>query len=377
MQKLLALFWASFIFYLPTYAQSQTDTLTAAKAGADVSRPAVKDKKARSLLAFPVATHSIETNWSFGAALSYTFHISKDTATRTSNMQALFLYSLKKQLVTALNGSVYFPKEKYILNYLGSYSYFPDNFWGLGKNTPDAAKTSYTFQQYFAFLHLMRNLGHNLFLGVMYEQQNLLKIKHTPGDLLDQEMVTGRNGYLISGAGLSVTFDNRNNAFAPDKGYFAQAFFNHFDKAFGSDYNYTNVVIDLRLFKKIYHDQVLAVQAYDFSNFGTVPLRSLASFGGSNSMRGYYDGRYRDNNQLVLQAEYRVPVIGRFGAVGFAGVGDVAHTVVDYALNSLKYSFGGGLRFALDKKEKLNLRVDYGIAQGNNNGLYFQLGEAF
>jgi hypothetical protein len=46
-------------------------------------------------------------------------------------------------------------------------------------------------------------------------------------------------------------------------------------------------------------------------------------------------------------------------------------------LNDFKYSFGGGIRFAVDTKEKLNIRVDYGIGQGKNSGLYLQLGEAF
>lgn len=366
MQKFIVLVLLSIAFQIPAYAQN--DTL-----------PVATPKKGRSLLAFPVVARSIETDWSFGGAASFTFHLSKkDTATRTSNSQALILYSLQHQLVTAVNGSTYFPKEKYILNHQLSYSYFPDNFWGLGKYAPDSAKESYTFKQYYIYLHLMRNVGNNLFVGVLYEQQNLLGIKYQKGGLFDTEQIVGRNGYLVSGLGLSFTYDNRNNAFSPDDGYFAQVYFNHFDKVIGSSYNYTNVVVDLRLFKKIYKNQVLAMQAFSFSNIGTeVPLRSLASFGGSNSMRGYYDGRYRDKQQLVLQAEYRMPVYGRFGAVVFADMGDVGHTPTDFELNSLKYSYGGGVRFALDKKEKLNLRVDYGLAKGNNRGLYFQIGEAF
>jgi hypothetical protein len=43
----------------------------------------------------------------------------------------------------------------------------------------------------------------------------------------------------------------------------------------------------------------------------------------------------------------------------------------------MKYSAGAGLRFMLSKKEKLSLRVDYGIGLGRNRGLYIQLGEAF
>lgn len=122
---------------------------------------------------------------------------------------------------------------------------------------------------------------------------------------------------------------------------------------------------------------VLAFQLFSFNNTGDVPIRSLASFGGANRMRGYYDGRYKDKNQVVFQAEYRFPLYKRFSAVLFGGTGTVGRNFSDYAVNELKYSYGGGLRFAVNKKEKLNIRIDYGIGQGKNNGFYLQLGEAF
>lgn len=351
---------------LTVQACAQTDTVSVVPSG-------------RKLLVFPVVAKSIETSWSFGSVVSWTYKMApKDTLSRTSNLQGLGLYSLQHQFIAAINGSIYFPKEKFILNHQLSYSSFPDKFWGLGNNTPDSAEEPYKFRQYYIYLHLMRKVGKDWFVGVLYEQQRLLSLEYVPGGLFDQEKVPGKGGYLVSGLGASITYDNRNNAFAPSNGTFAQLYFNHFDSYLGSDFKYTNIVLDLRQFIRIYKEQVLALQLFDFSNIGgAVPLRSLASFGGSNSMRGYYDGRYRDKQQLILQSEYRVPIYGKWGAVVFAGVGDVAHSPADYNFSTLKYSYGGGLRFALDKKEKLNLRLDYGIAKNHNSGLYFQLGEAF
>lgn len=96
-------------------------------------------------------------------------------------------------------------------------------------------------------------------------------------------------------------------------------------------------------------------------------------------MRGFYDGRFRSKNQVVLQAEYRVPIAWRIGAVGFAGIGNVGDRVHNLNFQELKYSYGGGLRVALNRKERLNLRVDYGwgVGESTSHGLYFQLGEAF
>ena len=336
--------------------------------------------KTRNTLILPLVARSIETDWSVGAAGSFTFRFNQgDTTTRTSNTQALLLYSLRKQFIAAINGAAYLPGERYILNYQLSYSYFPDKFWGLGKNAPDRNEEAYVFKQYYTYLHFQRKLKNRYFVGLLYEYQRLLTVDYEAGGLFDKLAVPGRYPYHISGAGLSLTFDSRNNAFAPDRGSFFQVYFNHFTPAFGSDFRYTNYVVDVRRFVPLYRKQVLAIQAYGFFNSGNVPLRSLATFGGANSMRGFYDGRYRSKNQVVVQTEYRVPLFWRLGAVGFVGVGNVSDLVSELNFSDLKYSYGGGLRVALNRRERLNLRIDYGWGRGEStsNGLYFQLGEAF
>jgi outer membrane protein assembly factor BamA len=335
--------------------------------------------RSKKLLVLPVISRSIETGWSFGAAGSLTFRLSpKDSISRTSNLQVLALYSTKKQLVTAINGSQYFNNEKYILNEQFSFSSFPDKFWGLGNQTADEAEEPYKFNQFYIFLHLLRKISPHLFVGVVYEMQRLWNVEYMPGGLFDQQKIVGRNGYLVSGVGSSFTYDNRNNAFSPNKGFYGQLFINHFDKFWGSDYNYNNIVIDLRKYIPLSLNQSLAMQLYSYNTTGReVPIRSLASFGGASRMRGYYEGRYKEQQLLIIQSEYRFPVYKKFSGVAFAGWGDVSDQFANYQLSQFKYSFGAGIRFALDKKEKLNLRIDYGFGQGRNNGFYLQLGEAF
>lgn len=339
----------------------------------------VKPKRSTRLLLLPVVSRSIETGWSFGTVAAFTFRMNRsDTISRTSNMQALALYSTKKQLVTAINGAQYFHHEKYILNEQFSFSSFPDKFWGLGKNTLDDAEEPYRYKQYYIYLHLLRKLAPHLFLGAVFEQQKVWDIIYVSGGAFDQQQVEGRFGYRVSGLGSSITYDKRDNAFSPERGFFGQLFVNHFDNYLGSDFNYTNIVVDLRKYLPITKKSVLAFQFFSFSNTGhEVPVRSLASFGGANRMRGYYDGRYKDLDQMLVQGEYRFPLVWKLSAVAFAGTGSVAPNFKAYALNDLKYSYGAGLRIPLDRKERLNMRLDYGIGQGKNNGFYLQLGEAF
>ncbi|MES1226525.1 MAG: hypothetical protein ABUT20_64215, partial [Bacteroidota bacterium] len=164
--------------------------------------------KKNHLLVLPVIARSIETSWSFGTAVSGTFHINKkDTAVRTSNLQGLVLYSLKKQFIAAINGTIYFPGEKFILNEQLSYSFFPDKFWGIGKIAPDSNMEPYTFRQFYIYLHGQRSVANHLYVGLIYEYQRLFKVNYIPGGLFDKEDVPGRNSYHVSGLGASFTYD--------------------------------------------------------------------------------------------------------------------------------------------------------------------------
>jgi len=74
--------------------------------------------------------------------------------------------------------------------------------------------------------------------------------------------------------------------------------------------------------------------------------------------------------------EYRMSVWKRFGAVGFASVGKVAHKLSDFTLKNLKYAYGFGIRFAIDPEERLNIRLDFGFTK-DSSGVYFTVMEAF
>lgn len=333
------------------------------------------------LLALPVVSRSIETDWSFGAGGTYTFYTTrkKDTTTRTSSIRFLGSYSLRRQFLFTINGPVFFPGEKYILNSHFSFSSFPDRFWGMGNATPDSNEEEYDFRQFYIHLHGERLIAQKFFAGLIYDFQRVIDINVKNGGLFDQQNVAGRQPYQVSGLGLSVSWDKRNNTFWPNRGHYISLQATHYTSLLLSHHRYTNIVTDLRLYKRIYRQQILAMQAYGFFNTGSdVPIRSVASLGGADRMRGFFSGRYRDDHFLGMQAEYRVPVYKRFSAVGFAGMGDVAGRFSTLSLQNLKYSYGGGVRFAVNKNEKLHIRFDYGFGSGKGNqGFYLQFGEAF
>lgn len=333
------------------------------------------------LLAVPLISRSIETDWSFGAGGSFTFHTTrkKDSATRTSAINFIGSYSLRKQFIFLVRGPVFFPGEKYILNSNFSYSSYPDRFWGLGNQTKESNEEAYSFRQYYIYLHAQRLISKKIFAGISYEFQRVIDVEVQNGGLFDVQDVKGRTPYQVSGLGISASWDKRNNTFWPTNGYLFSISATHFSSLLLSNHIYANIVADARWYRSIGRKQIIAVQAYGFFNTGKdVPIRSLASLGGADRMRGYFNGRYRDNDMICLQAEYRLHLFKRFSAVGFAGVGDVNGKFSKPGLQYLKYSGGAGLRFAVNKNEKQHIRFDYGFGTGKGNqGFYVQFGEAF
>jgi outer membrane protein assembly factor BamA len=367
------LFLFTFIFSIAFHAEGQIE----------LQKDSVNKKgKQRKFFGFPAVIYSPETTLSFGGAGTIYFKVGHAPDVRTSFVQALALYSLRGQAVFGAESTIFFHNERYILKSHVSFSHFPDRFWGLGNDSKDENLEKYTITQYYIYPQLLRKIYKKLFAGISYEIQSVFSVEYgtekPPGtSLLDIQQIQGRKGSLISGIGLVALLDTRNNTFSPNKGFYFSYTFNDFHPRVGSDLSYTNHFVDIRKYVAVGKNQVLAFQLINNFNSGDVPIRSLANIGSSSMLRGYYDGRYTDKNLFGIQAEYRFPIKGRFGMVAFAAVGRVGSTVADvYSFKHLKPSLGTGLRYAIDKKEKLNLRLDFG-AGNNSNGFYFNLTEAF
>ncbi len=333
-----------------------------------------------NILPLPLIFRSPETLWALGMSGSVSFKTSfkNDSLTRTSNIQVLGLFTERKQNIQAVDATIYFPKEKYILYFQSSHTFFPDKYWGLGPDTKDNFE-NYRFEQFYLTAHFKKKVIKNTFVGVLYELQSLYNMRYKPNERFDTTITLGKNGSFVSGLGGSLGYDSRNSAFWPTKGIFVQTLITYFNTYFGSQFNDLKTIFDLRYYQKTFLNQVLAIQFYSYSNAGQAPIRELAMLGGSGNLRGFYQGRYRDNSMITGIAEYRIPIYWRLAACVFIGGGNVYNEIEDVGsvFKNVKYTYGGGLRIAVLKNEKLNLRLDYGYLNKFNKGFYFTIGECF
>ena len=101
----------------------------------------------------------------------------------------------------------------------------------------------------------------------------------------------------------------------------------------------------------------------------------MALLGNSYSMRGYYEGRYRDKHKMEAQIELRQHIWKRNGMVLWAGAGTVFPRFSAIEMKHILPCYGIGYRWEF--KKNVNVRLDYGMGKGGQSGFIFNINEAF
>jgi len=192
--------------------------------------------------------------------------------------------------------------------------------------------------------------------------------------------------YSTNGLSLNFIHDNRDNPIDANKGYYFNLKFRLNQTIFGSSQNSTMLYYEWRNYvslRKSRPDNVLAFWLWgEFVASGNVPYLALTSIGWDTygrSGRGYVQGRFRGNNMMYGETEYRLTISrnGLFGAVAFANVTTASNPTTGQALfSSLAPGYGVGLRINMNKKDRTNICVDYGRGL-SSSGIYFNIQETF
>ncbi|MBN1780867.1 BamA/TamA family outer membrane protein [bacterium] len=323
---------------------------------------------------YPVLYYSPETRWAYGAAMTILRRSNPDE--RPSTWIPMLVYTQNKQIIARINADLYQRDETWHTDLWFGYYDFPDQFYGIGNQVKKEDKEKYRAKRLVLQLGPKFRFRPGLYIGAKYEfmYQRLNELE--PEGLLVLGQIPGSKKGTASGLGACMHCDNRDDVYFPSKGHYHQCFLFWFGSALGSDYEFRRMTLDLRQYFPIRPGQCLAVQFYSQMITGTAPFQLLSKLGGSKVMRGYYEGRYRDNHAMAFQSEYRFFFTDRLGAVLFGSFGDVSDRLAHFRLKTVKLTYGFGLRFAFIPGETMNLRMDFGYGK-DTSGLYMEVSEAF
>jgi outer membrane protein assembly factor BamA len=181
----------------------------------------------------------------------------------------------------------------------------------------------------------------------------------------------------LTAIGFRLQRDTRPNRFYPTGGTLLDFSVDFFSQGLGSKYSFQSYKFTFNKYWSVAKRQVLAYNGFACVTGGQPPFYENCIYGTDNELRGYIAGRYLDRYVVATQLEYRLALPKRLGVVGFGGLGEVVPGGnQQFRTKNFLPSGGGGVRFELSKKYRVNLRLDF--AQGKDSHTWsIGVGEAF
>lgn len=180
----------------------------------------------------------------------------------------------------------------------------------------------------------------------------------------------------INYVGTFIQSDSRNNVNYPNIGHNITASFKTAGEWLGNESGFNQLELTYDLYKPLKSGRdIFLARYYSISSFGDVPFVGQNTVGGDN-IRGYSEGKYRDDQLYSMQAEYRHNFMPKFGMVFFGGFATVVPEISEIFEHDFLPGIGTGVRYLLLPKEKINIGVD--VAVGRDDwSLSFRISDAF
>ena len=251
-------------------------------------------------------------------------------------------------------------------------------FFGFGNRSAHHDETNFTIRRFAVNLRL----GYWLFPGwevawqTRFEDSAVARggVHSLPftGDQFPG--VLGLAGSTVHGESVRFSYDDRDSRNLTTRGTLATAWFELVDRALGSSSSYSRYGFELREFVPFAERFVLALRAeLDYlSHAAGAPFYEQSTIGGEQSVRGFGDGRFRDANRFLTNAELRTEVFRRklFGilmsleAAPFLDAGRVFSSARDFPLEKLHVAGGMGFRAVIRPQVVGYVDLGYGSEGG-------------
>ena len=265
------------------------------------------------------------------------------------------------------------PKGRYRIDYHLYFYSFPSDFWGIGyeMGDNDANKSGMKRWQAQAEVSFLFRVADNFYIGPMASYDYVIG-KH----IERPELLQGMDQHTWNvGAGVSLVYDNRDNLTNPHRGIYLNINQMFRPRFMGNDYAFSTTAFRFDAYQRLGKGTVLAEDIGANLNFGNPSWGMMAELGGTHSMRGYYEGRYRDKHSLEATVELRQHVWKRNGIVVWVGAGTIFPKFS--ALRSKQILPNAGVGYRWEFKKNVNVRLDYGFGKSGQSGFLFNINEAF
>ena len=336
----------------------------------------------------PAAGYSLATGLAGLIAGNATFRTNVDA--NTSTMVTSFTYTVRNQIILPLLTSIWTGDNKYNIVTDWRYVKFPSYTYGLGGYTKISDGYLINYSAIRLHTTFLREITNSVYAGVGYNMDYFYNIQEinppaggTDFEKYELDKIVNKTEFA-SGLTFNFLYDTRKNTLNPEKGSFINVIYRTKLISLGNEFNWHSVVLDARTYIPFpsKSENVLAFWTYDWLTVtGQAPYLMMPNTGGdpySNTGRGYILGRFRGNNMVCVESEYRFGLTnnGLIGGVVFANAESVTEQVSG-KFETVAPGWGAGIRLKLDKFSRTNVALDYGFGLNGSGGLFVNVGEVF
>lgn len=304
-----------------------------------------------------------------------------------STVIASISYTQKSQIIFPFQSVIYLRHNRAMLLSDWRFLKYPSLTYGLGMHSNPANENLLDFQYLKFHESILFQLAPNVYAGGGYSLDYFWKVREalphaTP--VTDFEKYGYMDHTVSSGVMFHLLRDTRDNPINAYSGTFANISINPRLKFLGSDANWNTLRLEWRGYFRFpaSSSNIVALWSYNwFTLGGRPPYLMLPSTGWDksyNTGRGYIQGRFRSNNMLDGEAEYRIRLTknGLLGMVLFGNLESFSE-IGTYRFESAAPAGGLGLRIKLNKYSRTNISIDYGWGRQGSRGFFVNLGEIF
>lgn len=222
------------------------------------------------------------------------------------------------------------------------------------------------------FMRYMQSFAADWFAGLqgVYTNYIITGDNYASQQIIDTIGLTG----IDSGAvGVTLMYDNLDNQNSPTTGKYLLFHNFSYRESLGGEEDFDAYNLAFKHYIPNGNGHVFAYHAT-----GRWTSDAMVSGYSSVALRGYVRGEYLAPHSVMLEAEQRWNLKGRYGASIFTGVsclyGDGKKC--DNSEN-LYPVIGAGARITLKESERIVVTMDYAKGKSDNSGFYIRFGQAF
>lgn len=295
-----------------------------------------------------------------------------DTITPYSNVTLKLDATTGQMFKIGVEGIHIFPGDHSRLEYDVFIYTFADKYWGIGynENRHDYNETKYKRLQSQSRLGYLVKLHDGVFIGpsAMFSYIHARDVREE-SLLFDQPRKT-----FTTGLGFTFMIDTRDIITGPTRGLYVRVDQQFNPRFLTNKYCFSMTEVLAATYLPVWKGGLICPMVHGRFTYGNTPWGLLSTFGDGRSMRGYYEGRYRDKCEADVQVELRQHVWRRNGVVVWVGAGEVFPDMQCLTMRKVLPNAGIGYRWEF--KKGVNVRLDVGFGR-SEKGINFSLNEAF